>query len=189
MIEPVPAIYQRLVAKHGAREGIIFENVAIASAEGTRAFYTVEPDAADRHSWIDQLGSFNRDVILTHESQIDGLRSRIRTSDVVCVPLGKICARHNVSHIDLLHVDTEGADLEVLGSLDWNLLRPDLVLFEHKHLNPRDRSAAEEILLGLSYELYSQNGDTLAVRQALLASNPMIRKAWKLRPGRHRASA
>jgi len=189
MIEPVPAVYERLVKKHGGRGGIIFENVAIASGECTRAFYTVDPDPHDEHSWIDQLGSFNRDVIMSHEKQIAGLDSRIRTSEVRCEPLGKVLARHQVSHVDLLHVDTEGADLEVLGSLDWNLLKPDLVLYEHKHLNDRDRIAAADILAGLNYEMHSRNGDTLAVHESLLASNPLIRKAWSLRPGLERRTA
>src|SRR6185503_21133022 len=35
MIEPVPAIFERLVRKHGMRKGIVFEQVAIASTEGT----------------------------------------------------------------------------------------------------------------------------------------------------------
>src|SRR5215213_4711023 len=35
MIEPVPSVYDRLVTKHGSRKNIAFENVAVASEEGS----------------------------------------------------------------------------------------------------------------------------------------------------------
>ena len=110
MIEPVPAVYERLVKRHGMRKQITFENVAVDAAGGSRPFYTVEPDERDTHSWIDQLGSFSREIILSHAHLLPGLESRIRTSQVQCVTLAALCARHNVTEIDLLHIDTEGAD-------------------------------------------------------------------------------
>ena len=181
MIEPVPAIYERLVKKHGMRKGIAFENVAIASTEGIRPFYTVLPDEHDRHSWIDQLGSFNRDVILSHAHILPNLESRIRTLEVQCVSLATLCKRHNVTEIDLLHVDTEGADLEVLRSHDWARLQPSVVLYEHKHLNPTDRHFAEELLREAGYQILEQKGDTLAVRDDVLESSDVISRAWSLR--------
>lgn len=188
MIEPVPAIYERLVKKHGMRSGIIFENVAVGAAEGSRPFYTVEPDKTDKHSWIDQLGSFNREVILSHANLLPNLESRIRTSEVQCVSLATICARHSVTEIDLLHVDTEGADLEVLRSHDWQQIRPGVVLYEHKHLGPTDRHFAGELLSEAGYEMLEQNGDTLAVRKDLLESSDVISRAWKLRSSTSRSS-
>jgi FkbM family methyltransferase len=180
MIEPVPSIFARLVEKQRSRNNrIIFENIAIGAYEGRREFYSVDASGIDTHSWVDQLGSFSRDTILSHRKIIPDIESRLRVTSVECTTLRALCARHSVKRIDLLHVDTEGADLEVLESHDWDSLPPGIVLFEHKHLNHADRAKAEHLLEMRGYSLANRGADTLGVSQMLLDTSAGMGRAWR----------
>jgi FkbM family methyltransferase len=55
----------------------------------------------------------------------------VKTMPVPIRPLGEILAAHATdTPIDILSVDTEGYDLEVIQSNDWNRFRPKIVIVE-----------------------------------------------------------
>lgn len=53
---------------------------------------------------------------------------------VDAITLADLCKRNAITHIDLLSIDVEGAELEVLLGADLQHLRPLLILLEDKHL-------------------------------------------------------
>jgi hypothetical protein len=71
-----------------------------------------------------------------------------------------------VSILDVLVIDVESMELEVFSSIDFNLLKPRIIQFEHGHLN---RSDLSEIFLMLSNQGYKidfggkQRMDSLAI--------------------------
>lgn len=55
----------------------------------------------------------------------------VETTTVDIVPLKEIFKKHlNRKHIDFMSVDTEGYDLEVLRTNDWDLYRPSFIVVE-----------------------------------------------------------
>lgn len=51
--------------------------------------------------------------------------------------LGKILEENNVSHIDFLSIDTEGSELDILSSVDFNKVFIDVICIEDNYNNPK----------------------------------------------------
>jgi len=179
MIEPVEYIFQRLVRKHGQDPSLAFENVAIAPAPGERNFYYLEETTERLPEWYDQLGSFSLETILKHEAQISRLRERIKAVRVRCSTLDEICHKHGIYNLDLIHIDTEGFDYEVLRLIDFESLRPGVILFEHKHLSDSDKKNALHLLAKNKYAHCSIGSDTLSVREDIFEQDATLSMAWK----------
>lgn len=55
----------------------------------------------------------------------------VRATRVPLVPLETLLIRHEIGRIDLLSIDTEGTELDVCSTLDWERRRPRLVVIEY----------------------------------------------------------
>jgi hypothetical protein len=86
---------------------------------------------------------------------------------VNCITLNKIIENYNISSIDLLHIDTEGHDYEVMKGLDFEKVKPNIIVFENKHMDGTNSDLGERYkeitnyLYSIGYEkIYEENGDT-----------------------------
>lgn len=181
MVEPVPYVFERLQANYGAHPRIALENIAIADRDGTLPFHHLpEADAGDdTWRWYDALGSFRRDVLLSHERQIPDIADRVVTSEVPCLTFERLCAKHGVEVIDVVQIDTEGYDDVVLDGIDLVRHRPGVVLFERLHLDEATHRRCTDRLVAHGYEWISDPMDTLAVRADVLRSQPAVAEAWR----------
>lgn len=71
---------------------------------------------SDESSGISSLHAF-------HETHKTGFQ-------VDAVTLGDHCAQHGITKVDFLKIDVEGHDFFVLQGIDWNTLRPDVIVCE-----------------------------------------------------------
>ncbi len=168
MIEPVPDVFQRLGENYRAYDRIALENVAIASSEGQQAFYHIarvaDPKAEGLPVWYAALGSFHKDVILSHRDLIPDIDRRLVTRMVPCTTLEALCRKHGMDKVDLIQIDTEGHDFEVIKLIDFARLEPRVVLYEHHHLSNADRLACRKYLAARGFESIERGYDTLALR-------------------------
>eukprot|EP01040_Poterioochromonas_malhamensis_P008995 gene8995-9739_t len=58
-----------------------------------------------------------------------------------CLPMYKVLKEAKVNHINLFILDVEGAELEVLQSIDWRKIRFDVIVVETKSYDPTFRPA------------------------------------------------
>ena len=168
-IEPVGFVFERLRRNYAGSGRFAFERSAIGAERGRAPFYYVS-EAAKEHFgdelpyWYDQLGSFDRGHVLKH---LDGkLEPFIVEEEVECLTFADLIERHGVRRVDLLHIDAEGADFTILSRFPFASMMPRVVLFEHKHLRPEQRTQAAELLASHGFRLTEVYGDTLAVREA-----------------------
>ncbi len=110
-----------------------------------------EPETENRHRFEEQLGADPNVTCLPYAvSDRHGERTTFFVSDehygihsltpwhsthhaayeVQTVRLDAILAERGSPHVNLLKIDTEGADLSVLKGFDWSADRPDVVLAE-----------------------------------------------------------
>ena len=166
LLEPDPLVFEKLRRNVRFVRGARPVNAAIATADGPLPFYSVRPPdkGDDIWPWYDALGSFDRDVVLSHAAQIPDIADRVTTTDVPAITGATFLDRYRVTTVDLLQVDTEGFDLVVLEQLDPGTLQPLVVIYEHWHLDAAERAAAERLLRDAGYEIRSEGLDTLAVR-------------------------
>ncbi len=162
LVEPVPRLFERLQTRYRRASGLAFENVAIAEEDGRRSFYRLTAAASKIYALADQLGSLDRDVILSHQEQVQDIEKYLVQTEVPCLSFETLLERHAVERIDLLILDTEGYDATLLHSFPWRRFRPRLVLYEHDHLDGRERKATEQLLRELGYELSWSRTNTVA---------------------------
>jgi FkbM family methyltransferase len=170
LVEPVPYVFRALQRHRGDDPRFVLENAAIADRDGTRTFYHLAQatDTAGLPRWYDALGSFNRDVVLRHVAQIPDIHQRLRELQVPCLSFDSLCRRHRVGRVDVLHMDVEGYDWDLIQAIDLARVAPDVLIFEHHHLDPPAMAACRAHLEHLGFVLVPEGLDTLAVRRAAL---------------------
>lgn len=48
--------------------------------------------------------------------------------------INRLIRDNNVKEVAILHIDAEGFDLEVLGTIDLDKIKPSMIMLEHRHL-------------------------------------------------------
>jgi len=167
LVEPVPYVFERLRQNYDGVEGLIFENVAIADRDGERPFFHLrqaDPAETDKvPHWYHGLGSFSAEAVLGHARHIPDVRERLVETSVACVTFETLCRRNEIGSVDLILVDTEGHDFEILKEIDLTAYRPRLVIYEHYHLSPGDRSACQSMFEQAGYETMEEGFDTFCL--------------------------
>src|SRR5262249_53068171 len=145
--------------------GLRFECAAVGDSAGIVPFFSVSARAAldlpGLPSEYDQLGSFDPSHIIKHLGGI--VKPYIIEHPVESVPLMHLLKKHQITSVDLLHIDAEGYDLRVLAQLDLSRMRPRVILFEHTHLSWADRAKAVRHLHAADYCLFEERCNTLAI--------------------------
>jgi FkbM family methyltransferase len=170
MVEPVPYVFRRLEARYRSNPRVILENVAVDATDGAREFHFLAEasDGDDVWRWYDALGSFRREVVLSHDQLVPDIATRLVSMDVPCVTFETLCTRNGIDHVDVVQIDTEGYDREILELVDLERYGTHLVVFEHLHLGPEGRAACRDLLTRHGFELVSDGMDTLAVHHDAL---------------------
>lgn len=165
MVEPVPYNFERLAQRYGSHPRIQLEMCAIAEESGELPFYYIpEPEPGEEiWPWYHALGSFRREVLISHTMYIPDIEERVAEVKVPCKTFNSLCEERGLPHLDLLQIDTEGYDYEILRSVDLDSWRPRLVIYEHKHLNLADRESARKLLTDRGYLIAEFPLDTAAL--------------------------
>ena len=166
LVEPVPHLYETLVARYRDRPGVRVERAAVSTRDGEAPLYRLRSVPGKTPEWFSQLATLNREVLLKHRSSIPEMESLLIEERVPTVRLDTLLVRHGVSRIDLLVIDTEGHDYEILRALDFTRFRPVLLMFEHQHLSANDKAAAYTLLETHGYNFKeTPEGDAIAWRK------------------------
>jgi FkbM family methyltransferase len=149
LIEPLSDIFAELKQTYDGREGLLFENVAIADQSGHRDMLRICREAIDDGKvpcWAKGVSTFTepRNMLgpnSLHKSELEQMRPFIKTETVWCERLEAVFAKHNVRSIDVFVTDVEGYDYDVIKQLDLMTYSPSLIRIEwanlsevHKHL-------------------------------------------------------
>jgi FkbM family methyltransferase len=173
LVEPQPAVFEKLVANYSDVSGLTFVNAAIAGVASTRPLYVIQDQEGsvvdviqdDSGSIVDSLGgvaSFNRAHVERFMpaavARYPGIR--VGSLDVRCTTFEDVLS--DTPQLDLLLIDTEGYDLELLELFDFDRFRPAIVRFEHAHLSPESWDDAVELLTRRGYRTLREQYDTTA---------------------------
>jgi FkbM family methyltransferase len=164
LVEPIKYVFERLLHNYTGYPRLIFENVAIADQTGSRQFWYLQETEENLPAFYDQLGSFDPEVILKHAKAIPDIKKYLVTEYVKCLTLSDLIKKHRVTKIDLFHLDTEGYDFDIIMQIDFHIFNPHVILFEHKHLSPKDSKHCAAYLNGNGYKLIVEAGNTAAYK-------------------------
>jgi len=165
LLEPDPQLFERLKENYSGVDGPILVNAALSPINGKTTFYRIRMDEK-MPNWCALLGSFRREVILSNKNDVPEIETHIVEDRIESISFHSLVARYKPPRIDLIVIDTEGYDLEILRQLDLIRFRPDLIVYEYKHLNERERTIAADLLIANGYSVQSTAwANTVAMRR------------------------
>ena len=123
-IEPNPQIFSRLRENRNC----LLENVAVSDKSGTEDYFAVEG-----HS--DMLSGIETNYSKRHMRRI---MKEIRIYDqnfkrlaVETSTLKNLISKHKIKNVSFISIDTEGSELKVLKSIDFNTIQIDFIIIEN----------------------------------------------------------
>lgn len=165
LVEPQPDIFERLKKNYEkCAPNLKFLNAAVSTHDGMTTMYAVRPDdnTFDRAHFYT---TFDRDYISQQTRWVPDIAKRIIEIPVRCITMNTLLRQAEGREIDYLQMDTEGYDFEILKMLDFNIVRPAIICFEHVLLTKREMADASELLFRHGYRVHRDNLDTVAYRQ------------------------
>ena len=126
LVEPVPYNISLLKESTSKYKNINIEIAAVSEKNLIKKFYYVKPDAIKKlgKHWASGIGSFDKQHILNHKNK----RFLISDSDIEEVNIqyltfSDLIKKYSISSIDLLQIDVEGAEFEILSSINFKKLK------------------------------------------------------------------
>ncbi len=165
-VEPIPAIFNRLVAnyKYVQRGQLCFLNMAVSDAPGMQPIWKIKDCfLSDFPPFACQVSSFSRDHIIKHFQDQPEIDSKLEAVDVPCDTYEGIKAKAGLTAIDLLHLDIEGYEATVFDQMDL-ACGPKMVLFEVSHMPVEVKEKIYSTLRGCGYNLKDLGLDCVARR-------------------------
>ena len=161
LVEPVPyniALLKENTSKYG---NISIETSAVSGKYEIKKFYYVKPGAVEKlgKHWASGIGSFDKQHILNHRnkrflvSDVD-----IEQIDIQYLTFSNLVEKYSIYSIDLLQIDVEGAEFEILSSINFEKIEIKKIIFEFKHFDgtfeegPKLKSIKEK-LIKFNYQL------------------------------------
>ena len=138
LVEPVPYNIVILEKKYSEFNNIYICKNAIFSKKKTSSFYYVNGKSIHKlgKHWASGIGSFDKNHILNHKSK----RFKIEDDDIIEMKMNFITFKDiidifSIKSINRLQIDVEGAEYEILNSIDFKNTIIDSILFESKHFD------------------------------------------------------
>jgi FkbM family methyltransferase len=179
LIEPAPAVFQKLLANHVTRENVTCLQIACSDRTGEAKLYF---GSDGEEGLLSTLCTSNNEWFSTARSSqwID-----VRTDTIT-----NILRYHNSPvHPGILLVDCEGMDYEVLLGLDFDQFRPTVIVTEEYEWEPGKHSAKYALLIKANYSLFQKIGcNTIWIDRAAVRRHQTFCKAYS-RPHAHGPSS
>ena len=161
LVEPVPYNITLLKENTAKYKNISIETSAVSEKNQIKKFYYVKPDAVKKlgKHWASGIGSFDKQHILNHKyKRFMVSDTDIEEVDVQYLTFSDLIEKYSISSIDLLQIDVEGAEFEILNSIDFEKIEIKKIIFEFKHFDgtfkegPKLKSI-KEMLIKFNYQL------------------------------------
>lgn len=165
LLEPMPDMFAKLQANYSRCEGLIFVEAAITDFDGQIEMIRVNPEAIAKKLLPETalgistlmpdrgiLGSRNRTKEL--EQLLESHKQKLT---VPCYQLKTLLNQYKIQKVDLLVIDTEGADWMVARQLPLDQYCPRIVYLEYNHLSAYEQVACAEHFRNHGYRIYLES--------------------------------
>jgi FkbM family methyltransferase len=126
-IEPIKSVYDRLVSN---RPNNINLNCAVCNKDGETEFLC-------NTGYTEMISGIKDTFDQRHLQRLENENRQMgSTTQVITVNTKKletICDEHNISHIHYLSIDVEGAEFEVIKSINFDKVFIDVIGFENNY--------------------------------------------------------
>ena len=156
VVEPQSRAIELLQQNYADQPGVKLIQAAISHKAEERDFYSTR-------SYASPAASFDKQHLIRHGISDD----EIICQKVNCIPLMQLLGQQDVHSIDVLQIDAEGYDYEIIKQVDFDLVQPNIIRFEHMHLSDEDLNECINKLAPLGYRFINEGLDTIAIKRDL----------------------
>ena len=78
-----------------------------------------------------QVSSFNKEHVIEHKPEDE--INEIKSLDIPCMTFNNIMEKYNLIDLDYLFIDTEGLDVYIIASIDFQKYNIKNIIFEQIH--------------------------------------------------------
>lgn len=161
-IEPVEEYFNELQQTYSSFSKIKLLRKAIHNVKESEIIYKINPALPEIQEHLKGMSSFNIDNLLK-----DGvLKKDILEEQVKCISLMNLVKEEKIKTVHLLQIDAEGYDLEIIKAIDFTLLKPYIINFEHrwkyKLVPEHELFAVFKKLIDNGYRILLDGNDALA---------------------------
>ena len=138
LIEPVPHNLNTLRKNVSDFKTISIEQITVGKINEIRDFYFIKEDSINKlgKHWASGIGSFDKQHILNHKTKRFEVKDEdIESVEIKSLTFNDLMNKYLISEIDKLQIDVEGAEYEILNSIDYKKININQILFESKHFD------------------------------------------------------
>ncbi len=154
-VEPIPDVFRKL---REARPKSFCENVCISNTEGVLDFAKVEG--------VDALSGIAEKMDKRHRRRIVKEKGRVEMLRLPSLRLQTLLEKYGIDRVDFLSIDTEGAEFDVVRSIDFEKTSVGVLCVENNSGRKDVRRHLERN--GFAYYLTLGDLDDLYVHRSLL---------------------
>ena len=162
LVEPVPYNYNKLKDNFKNTKNVQICTNAIFSENKLDKFYYVNENSISKlgKHWASGIGSFNKDHILNHKTKRFNIKPEdIDEIEIKFITFDDLIENYSIQSIDKLQIDVEGAEFEILNSINYKKTKINSLQFESKHFDGtfKEGEKLEKIKKKLISEGYNLN--------------------------------
>ena len=162
LVEPVPYNYNQLKENFKDLNNIQICTNAIFSENRLSKFYYVKENSISKlgKHWASGIGSFNKNHILEHKTKRFKIEQEdIEEIEIEFITFDNLVENYLIESIDKLQIDVEGAEYEILNSINYKKININSLQFESKHFDGtfKEGEKLEKIKKKLISEGYNLN--------------------------------
>ncbi len=165
LLEPQKFVFDNFLNKIYKKDlGITTINAALGEKDGTLPIYKI---GFSNSRWATGLTSFDKKVLeqafergyvkeqAAKEKLIipENLEKWIIEEKVTVISPESLIENYNIGRIDLLVIDAEGYDFEIIKIFNGIAIKPQVIIFEAKHLTNEDKIESIKFLKKLKYTI------------------------------------
>jgi FkbM family methyltransferase len=126
-VEPIHSVYSKLVVN---RPNCVNINCAISDVEGTAEFIC-------NKGYTEMISGLRKNYDPRHYNRLQSENDQMgSTTEIITVPtkrIDSICYEYNITHIHYLSIDVEGAEFDVVKSINFEKVFIDVIGFENNY--------------------------------------------------------
>ena len=132
LVEPVPYNYKILKSKFVESDNVQICTNVIYSENKKKNFYYVKELSVTKlgKHWASGIGSFDKQHILNHKNKrFQITENDIETIEIDFITFDDLVNKYQIQSIDELQIDVEGAEFEILNSINFEKLKINSIQF------------------------------------------------------------
>ena len=157
-IEPIPNVYEKL---KNNRPKCINLNFAISNSDNAMKDFMINTGHAEMLSGlVDNYD--NRHLLRIHNEALEH-SCKMSVVKVLTRTLESVFLENNISNVNFLSIDTEGAEFDVIKSINFNKVFIDVICFENNYIDTYEPIV--EYLENNGYFLFELHADIYMIHK------------------------